>query len=1408
MANFLTRLLSRLFRRKTQARRTRQERARKLHLETVEPRCLMAADFGSIGGNIFTDLTDNGKTADDTAITSGVTVRLFRDGGNGNFESTSGTATGDDVLVATQTSNATGDYLFQNLQAGRYFVQQAAVSGKVQRSGESLKTVDISSTQASGTGVTSIDTFTDNTTTLTANSTTTTVSSVTATSGSNTIGNERDIVVNYTAGANDYDVAVNGGLLSVNPGATTTGNVILTYDGADGNASTIDHSNLNVNLTSGGASAFQFLAGSEAGNTITVDVFSGAGNFSTITQTLPVTAGAVPSEVMILRYSDFTNGGGTGANFSAVTALRIQITNAASSDAQLDLTQTVTPFLSTQNFTNLNPMSIGSTVWKDVNNNGTLDSGETGIQGVDIDLYLDTNSSGGFNAGDTLIGSDTTDASGVYQFDNLLPGNYIAVMPASNFTTGGALEGYVSSANPDTPNNDVNNKSKAKDDSGGGAVSNGVLTLVAGGEPTNDGDSSTNTNLSLDFGFTPQIDLEVTNTASAATYNAGQNVTYTLTVTNNGPAQADNVVVTDDVPNFLTFTAQNVTATGGTVTVTSNSSGELQVNYPNIPSGQSRTITLVALAAASQAAATGVNNVATVTGVGQDSDTANNSDTSTFDLDRLAVLQLTKSDTPDPVLVGQALSYQIVVTNAGPSTATNVQVRDTLPSGLTFNTVSSTVGTATQANGIISLDLASLAVGSSATITVGTTVQSGFAGSTIANSATADADEAVQVTANSSTSVNPQVDLSLTTTDSADPVARGGQLTYTLTARNDGPSAATNVQFVNTLPAGVTFVSANGPTGTTVTPPSGNSQDATISIGGLAAGATATITVIGTVGQSAAASLTNSAVIRSTESTGGFDTNTTNNTDTETTATNKTIDLQVTKTDNGTSQNPIRPGGNITYTITAQNNGPTDATGVRVVDNIPDGIQITSAAIGSTAVTVPTSAGDTTAANPDDITFDIGNLASGATSTITIIGTVLSATRGDLTNNATISTTDSTFVESNAVNNSSTRTTSLSAQADLAITNTSTTSSVTAGGSLVYQISVTNNGPSTATGVSLSDTLPTGVTFTSATATQGTVSSASGVVSGTLGTLAPGATVTVTVNATVAADTRGTLSNTATVTSTETDSNSANNSSTATTTVNSTADLQITQTKVNPNDPALAGASLTYTLVVTNAGPSSATNVQVTDVLPNGLTFTSGSVANQSNQVTANGQNVTVNLGTLAPNETRTISIVAAVGSSTAGTLSNTATVSATETDATSTNNSASLATPVAVVGSITGSTYLDKNKNNVQDSGDTGMSGVTITLSGTDLAGRAVSQTTTTDSSGNYSFSSLQPGTYTLTQTQPEGFRSAVSNPGTAGGTAGDNTLSAITLTSGTNATGNNFGEIPNPLSLRRFLASSKATD
>jgi uncharacterized repeat protein (TIGR01451 family) len=120
--------------------------------------------------------------------------------------------------------------------------------------------------------------------------------------------------------------------------------------------------------------------------------------------------------------------------------------------------------------------------------------------------------------------------------------------------------------------------------------------------------------------------------------------------------------------------------------------------------------------------------------------------------------------------------------------------------------------------------------------------------------------------------------------------------------------------------------------------------------------------------------------------------------------------------------------------------------------------------------------------------------------------------------------------------------------ADISLTKADSPDPVMVENNLTYTLTVINNGPDTATGVTISDTLPTSVTFVSATSSQGTYSRSGNIVTCNIGGLSNGDSATVTII--VTPTTTGTINNTASVTCNETDSNSANNTATATTTVN------------------------------------------------------------------------------------------------------------------------------------------------------------------------------------------------------------------------------------------------------------------
>ena len=168
------------------------------------------------------------------------------------------------------------------------------------------------------------------------------------------------------------------------------------------------------------------------------------------------------------------------------------------------------------------------------------------------------------------------------------------------------------------------------------------------------------------------------------------------------------------------------------------------------------------------------------------------------------------------------------------------------------------------------------------------------------------------------------------------------------------------------------------------------------------------------------------------------------------------------------------------------------------------------------------------------------------------------------------------------------------AAADLVVTQTVTPNPVNVGNNLVFNLTVTNAGPDDATGVTLTNTIsiPNGqFTVVSVTPSQGTCTG----INCSLGTILSTANATVSIVIAPTIPTAGTppnsvtATNIATVISNEQDPATANNISTASATVNASADLAITQA-VTPN-PAASGSIVTYTITITNNGPSTASNV-------------------------------------------------------------------------------------------------------------------------------------------------------------------------------------------------------------------------
>ena len=110
---------------------------------------------------------------------------------------------------------------------------------------------------------------------------------------------------------------------------------------------------------------------------------------------------------------------------------------------------------------------------------------------------------------------------------------------------------------------------------------------------------------------------------------------------------------------------------------------------------------------------------------------------------------------------------------------------------------------------------------------------------------------------------------------------------------------------------------------------------------------------------------------------------------------------------------------------------------------------------------------------------------------------------------------------------------------------------------------------------------------------------------------------------------------------------------------------------------------------------------------------------------------------------------------------------------------------------SISGYVWHDVDEDVVIDAGENGLNNVRVSLQGSDIFGNPINVTATTDDDGAYAFTGLNPGAYTLNETQPDNFASTGASIGSNGGTLnGSDTVETIAITSGDQAVQYNFGE------------------
>ncbi|WP_067041931.1 Cna B-type domain-containing protein [Methanobrevibacter sp. YE315] len=676
------------------------------------------------------------------------------------------------------------------------------------------------------------------------------------------------------------------------------------------------------------------------------------------------------------------------------------------------------------------------------------------------------------------------------------------------------------------------------------ALTNGTILNTVNAS-SNETDNKTGNNTTE---VKPICDLEITKSVNPAKVYVNDTVVWTIEVVNHGPSKAENVVVYDTIPDGLEFSVPQGCTFDGKYLIWNV--GDLDVNKR------------AALELITKVTREGnITNIVVVNSSTPDSNESNNEANNTTVVEPICDLVITKLVNASSVNVNETVEWNVTVVNKGPSLAMDVVVREILQDGLAIISAAPSAGSFDEKSRI--WEIGELDIDSPVSLILVTKVLTNgtLTNVVVVNSTTPDSNESNNK-ANNTTVANPICDLEIVKLVNASEVNVSDIVEWTITVKNNGPSAACDVVAKDTLPDGVKLVEV---------PENCRLEGNTViwTIGILPAYDRISLTLLTQV--LTEGNKTNIVIVNSTTP----DSNESNNRANNTTDVYPVCDLEITKLVNATE---VYVNDVVEWTVVVKNNGPSTAKDVVVKELLPEGIEL---------LDVVPSVGDY-----ENGIWTVGDMEMDASATLKLITKVL--TEGIKTN---VVSANSTTPDSNKSNNKANNTTNVNPICDLEITKMVNATEVNVTDFVEWTITVVNNGPSIARDVVAVDTLPDGVKLVEVP--KNCRLDGNNVI-WTIGDLNAGNPVSITLLTQVLSE--GIKTNIVVVNSTTPDSNKTNNKANNTTEVKPVCDLEII--KLVSSKKAYVGEELTWTIIVINHGPSAALDVEVLEDIPSSLKLT------------------------------------------------------------------------------------------------------------------------------------------------------------------------------------------------------------